>query len=194
MLEKRKWCTGRKHGYWVLLAIGIVSCQPLGPSEEAEPITTKRDGSTPNNDDGTKTEIPPRLVPHDPTPLPTSIPVTVPTPLHLEVSESSMRNDLISNLCISCHQAATATNRYVDLTNLTALITNTPDRTPAGQARKIVRAGCPMLSMFFLSIKNAQMPKDPTKTLSVGNVAVVEKWILNLNPDPSLVCSDEPPD
>ena len=189
---------GKKYraSFAVISTLVMVSCQPLSPSEEAD----QNGGKKSESDDQTKRDTPPQLTPHDTTPTQTPTPTapantpTIVVPLHLDATEASMRNDLIANLCLSCHQTATSINRYVDLTDITALITTGPDTTPAGRPRKIVRAGCPTLSMFYLSVKNAQMPKDPTKVLSVTNVAAVEKWIHSLNPDPTLVCSDEPPD
>lgn len=181
----------------VHLASFIVSCQPLTPSEDRGEEVQEKEGDKKGEDDPKKEDDPnlrpPEPIPTElPTPVPTPIPVIV--PLRLEPTDASMTDGLISSLCISCHREAISTNRYVNLTDLAAVITTTPDTTTPGQQRKVVRAGCPELSMFFLSMKNGSMPKDPTKRLSPENLKAVSDWIVSLNRDPALNCSDEPPD
>ena len=188
-----KWFAKKTRVSGLILSFALAACQPLSPSEDNDSSKHAKDS------DDTERPTPPGLVPPGPTPTPTPTPPIEATrtpvpPLHLEATETSIREDLVSPMCLSCHLTATSTNRYVDLTNLRALITTVSEVTPPGQPRKIIRAGCPTLSMFYLSVKNGQMPKDPTKRLTDSNVAAVEKWIISLNPDPTLVCSDEPPD
>jgi hypothetical protein len=119
---------------------------------------------------------------------------TVPRELVFESTLKSIQKDFVDIECLSCHQSATSKNRDVDLSDLSQLFTDQPSVHTPNQPRKIIRVGCPDESMFYISLKNNQMPVNPDRHLSPKNKDLVRNWILSLSSAPVTDCSDEPSD
>ena len=117
-----------------------------------------------------------------------------PTQLSLEPNIDSMQNNLIQNNCISCHKHPSERNRFVDLHDLSKIITTQNPIVQPGEARKIIRAGCPDISIFYLAIKNNQMPPAGNSRIDDSDKLVISQWIESLLPVDERNCNDEPID
>jgi hypothetical protein len=153
--------------------------------------------------DHSPTRQKPLPAPTAPTPAPAPVndgrptPPPAPTPelpLGLTQSTASMQETLVASRCLSCHESATAGNRFVDLRDLTAIYTDQPTPTVPGEARKVIRVGCPDASIFFLEIKNDKMPPNGAHPILAADRKIISDWIVSLAPAGVINCSDEPPD
>lgn len=205
------------HGQ-ALLALAISSalgCQPLRPSghegSRRQPVPRLDDSPSGEPSDG-PSDGPSLSAPEDEA-GPTS-PGTIPVehPDHpdephqpdqphqprapLEPTLASVTENLVIPRCVRCHSSPDSSNRYVDLSDLSRVMADTPDATTTtGEARLVIVKGCPEQSMFWLSMKDRSMPPAPLEALSSDDIEVVKAWILSLAPERSSAsCSNEPPD
>lgn len=117
-------------------------------------------------------------------------------PLTVQANQESIQKNLVDKTCISCHQSATASNRYVELTDISKLIEGAGhEHTPGGPRHNLVKPGCPTQSFFYTIMKEGKMPPPPAGKVSPESLKAVEDWIVSLKPNAGNSCeSDEPQD
>lgn len=128
--------------------------------------------------------------PNPPTPPIANTPID----LKLEPNINSMQSNLVLKNCIGCHSKATDHNRHVDLHDLELVITMPNSIIQPDHVRKVIKAGCPDSSIFYLVIKNNQMPPLGHSPISESNKEVIYKWIVALDQNGITNCNDEPRD
>jgi hypothetical protein len=115
-------------------------------------------------------------------------------PLGLLPTVTSMQEKLVAERCLSCHKTPTSANRYIDLHDLNAILTDHAPVSIPGAARLAIRKGCPKESIFYAEIVEGSMPMAGVPQIDDSDKKVIYDWILSLAPQGATNCSDEPPD
>ena len=116
-------------------------------------------------------------------------------PLTVEPNKESIQNNYVNINCISCHSNAAASNRYVDLRDLSLLIVEKlPTSHHHDSARlDLIVKGCPNFSFFYAIIKSGEMPLAPKAHATTAELKSISDWIVGLKPNADCT-SDEPTD
>lgn len=173
------------------LAFAIFGCHRLSPSDPPPSPDNQKDehrGDDQSEDKGPQNDQSPT-----PEPSPSPLPTNLDEPMRAETQ--SIQEHIVNKTCLGCHSASNSSNRYVDLTDLQNQVTTDRSQLTPGISRKTVLAGCPDVSMFYLSMKDGSMPKNSTNHVSAADLAIVRTWIEQFVPDSNnRHCDDEPPD
>lgn len=118
--------------------------------------------------------------------------------LTVEPTMESIQRNLVDKNCVSCHQSATSSNRFIALGDL-AIVIQTPGghQDHDGMRHDLISPGCPSQSFFYTIMREGKMPTPPATKVSEENLKTVEKWIISLRPDAGPTCGsddDEPGD
>jgi mono/diheme cytochrome c family protein len=119
-------------------------------------------------------------------------PTTIISTQKLESTLESIQRDFVNPNCIQCHTQATENNRYVKLTDLSAVIEKTGHDHSSPHVRYLIKPGCPKQSFFLSIIRAGKMP--PSGKVSAEEIQTIETFIKNLDPNAKKKCDDEPPD
>lgn len=111
----------------------------------------------------------------------------------IAANQSSIQKNFINRQCLSCHDQALSSNRYVDLRDLTWIIEGAGVGNNLSIRKNLIKAGCPKESFLLSVIKSGEMPPAPERRVDQQTIQILNDWILSLWPNRN-DCGDEPPD
>lgn len=111
----------------------------------------------------------------------------------IAANQSSIQKIFINRQCLSCHDSALSSNRFVDLRDLSWVIEGEAFRSQSSLRKNLIKPGCPNESFLLSVVKSGEMPPAPERRVDQQTIQILKDWILSLQPNRT-DCGDEPPD